>query len=127
MHTPKNIFNAPVITQIILFFTNTLIVLFIDSQNRYGLVIVLSMFATAIIMHRVDSNINEWLSGTLVYISGKVLIFIFMFLRHIGYGLPREDFFLILNIIFLTAFIFGTQFVIWCITKSIKNNKSKFE
>ena len=119
-HMPKSMFSAPVVTQIILFLINTPLMLFTNMGSFSALIIlIITIFATITIVALVDDDFNEWFKGSCIYFGGKTIVIVLIYFLHSDSGFRRDLMFPIGPLI-LTAFIFGLQFVIWCVIKAVK-------
>jgi len=123
-YMPKSKISAPVFTQIILFVVNTYFMLF-ASRSASGEIfpIFFTIIATIVVVALFSDDFKEWFIGSIIYTCGKLFVIIILLLLHSGSGQFRRDILFPIGPVIATAFIFGIQFVIWCVIKSIKQVK----
>jgi len=128
-YMPESKFSAPIVAQVILFIVNTYLLMFADMRSSSFTTevfpFIFTIIVTIIVMALFNHDIEEWCKGGFIYLCGKVIVvLIFLMLVRTGGGLfgSRRPFFPLDGLLVL-AFIFGVQFVIWCVIKSIKQVK----
>ena len=128
-YMPESKFSAPIVAQVILFIVNTYLLMFANmrssSLSTEVFPFIFTIIVTIIVMALFNHDIEEWCKGGFIYLCGKVIVvLIFLMLDRTGGGLfgSRRPFFPLDGLLVL-AFIFGLQFVIWCVIMAIKQVK----